>query len=99
MDGVKVALGSRGWRLYGGGYNQAKIGRSGKPWCIIIYLIEFHAAILALFLCSFGHPSPAPLAYHLQRIGCRYMMRFVKTSERGQLLISINIANIFSNNR
>ena len=43
------------------------IGRSGEPWCICV-LTEFYVDIFACFLCSFGPPPCALVAYHRERL-------------------------------
>ena len=41
-----------------------------KEWrAEVLMLIEFHAAIFEWFLCCFGLPSSALVAYHLKRGG------------------------------
>ena len=73
MDGVKVALGSRGMTVE----DARQCAKDRKEWRVaLVYmqLNEFNVAFLlgrVFFLtalrCSGG--------YHLERKGCRYMMR------------------------
>ena len=60
--GLNVVLGNRGTLVEAA--RQCEIGR--KKWRAMVHMqmIEFHDAILAWFLCSFGQPSIAQVAYY-----------------------------------
>ena len=61
MEGVKVALGNRGMTVEAA----RRCARDRNEWRVLVHMqmIEFHAAIFACFLCSFGPPSYALEAY------------------------------------
>ena len=72
MDGVNVALGNRGMAVEA----TQQCGKDRKEWISPVHklMVEFHEAIFAWFLCFFGPPSLALVAYHLERGGCSYTM-------------------------
>ena len=70
IDVVKVALGSRGMTVE----NVRKIGRSGEPWGICSCLSTMRPFLLGSCVLSVRPPA-IMVAYHLERVGCRYLMR------------------------
>ena len=60
MNGMKVALGKRGWTVQAA----LKIGKSGEPWCMCD---EFHAAFL-LGPVYFRTALPCSSGNHLQGV-------------------------------
>ena len=67
VDGVKVALGSRGMTVE----VARQCANDRKEWRapVHMWMIECDATIFAWFLCSFGPPSLSLVAYYLERGG------------------------------
>ena len=67
MDGVKVALGSRGIGVEA----VRQSAKDRKEWRALLHIkiIEFLVEIYAWFLCCLGPPSRALVAYYLERGG------------------------------
>ena len=65
MDGVKVALGSRGMTLEAA----CHFVKDRKEWRALVQMsmIEFQVAIFAWLVSSFGPPSRALVSYRLER--------------------------------
>ena len=72
MNGVKVALGNRGMTVEAG-INARKILKSGEPYYICNSMSFTHPFLLCPVF--FRTALPCSGGYHLDGVGCRYMMR------------------------
>ena len=62
-------------------------------------MIVFHAAIFAWFMCSFGLPYCAPVAYHLERSAMPLHDAVEGNCEQGQLNIEALVPCIWAMGR
>ena len=67
MYSVKVTMGSRLVTVQAVG----QCAKDRKEWraLVHVWMIEFHVAIIAWFLCSFDPPSRVLVTFHLERGG------------------------------